>query len=183
MAASTWSQGSACPPGNHGIKPDGSCASAIDAAEATRSLAVSTPGSSGADMCDLRLVQIDHETFSNQRVQRTVRDARRGRLRSDVPDEHAVIETGQDVVALDTDGALQPPVRRVQPVCVVRAIGVKTNARQLRGQLTALVDAYVPAGVLVVLVRQGPADTLRKPARHGDGSASTGLEHTGDLAH
>src|SRR4051812_23789932 len=174
MAASTWSQGSAWPPGNHGIKPDGSCASAIDAPEATRSFAVSTPGSSGADMCDLRLVQIDHETLSNQRVQRSVRGARRGWLCGDVPDEHAVIQTGQDVVALNTDRALQPPVRRVQPVCVVRTVGVEPNARQLRGELTALVDAHVPAGVLVVLVRQGPADTLRKPTRHGDSSAPTG---------
>ena len=46
MAASTWFHGSACPPGNHGIIPEGSCHSAMPSTVRWRSVAETRPGTS-----------------------------------------------------------------------------------------------------------------------------------------
>src|SRR4051812_9772898 len=58
MAASTWFQGSACPPGVQGTMPEGNCHSAMASTVARRSAAESTPGTSGivrsADTSGLR---------------------------------------------------------------------------------------------------------------------------------
>ena len=57
MAASMWVHGSACPPGNQGIMPDGSCQSAMWAAVTRIWSAVIRPGRSGAGiggLSDLR---------------------------------------------------------------------------------------------------------------------------------
>src|SRR5436190_20299603 len=178
IAASMWSHGSAWPPGNHGISPDGSCASAIEAADATRSACVSTPGSSSGDTSGLWLMQIKHETLSDQRVECAVDDSRRDRVLRDVPDEHAVVEPGQRMVALHADRTLQPPVRRVQTVCMVRAVGKQARLGELRGQLATFVDAQLAARGLAVGSRQCPADALGQPPRHGHGGAAAGSENT-----
>src|SRR4051812_27383549 len=124
------------------MRPLGSCTRAMLAADATRSDAVRTPGSSGTNTSDLWFVQVDHEALAHDRVECPVDDARRRRLRCDVPDQHAVVEARQRmIVTAYTDSALQPPVRRVQPVRMVRAIRVQPDLRQLRGELAALVDA------------------------------------------
>ncbi len=46
MAASTWFHGSAWPPGNQGIIPEGSCHSAMPSTVACRSVADTRPGTS-----------------------------------------------------------------------------------------------------------------------------------------
>src|SRR3954452_14774542 len=117
------------------------------AGDATRSEDVRTPESSGTNTSDLGLVEIDHETLSDDGIEGTVDNTRRRWSRSDVPDEHAVVQPRQNVIALDADGALQPPVRRVQPVRMVRAVGVQSDLRQFGRELAALVDPDVPTRV------------------------------------
>ena len=48
MAASTWFHGSAWPPGNQGIMPDGSCHSAMASTVSASCAALTTPATSGS---------------------------------------------------------------------------------------------------------------------------------------
>src|SRR6266516_3088984 len=66
---------------------------------------------SGWDM----LVRVDDQALADQRVQRLVGDPGHGRLAHDVPDEQLVEGAGQRMaVVAHANGALHPPVRRVQ---------------------------------------------------------------------
>ena len=72
IAHSTWSQGSVCPPSDHGIAPDGSCAAAIDSAVCRHCAAEKTPATPGALYQfngRYRFLEIQRDTFADQRVE------------------------------------------------------------------------------------------------------------------
>src|SRR6187200_3200249 len=118
MAASMWFQGSAWPPGNQGIMPEGSCHSAIASTVAVSWSALRTPGISGMAASrtggDLRagLAGGDDEALAEHRVQDLLGPAGGpGRL-LDVPHQDPVVRPDDRVIVVrGSDGALQPPVR------------------------------------------------------------------------
>ena len=87
------------------------------------------------------------------------------------------LTTSRVVVVARADGALQPPVRRVQCVGAVMSVQVETGGAQLGRQLGRAVDAHVAALALrgVVLVGEHPVDLLGEPRRHGPGEVPPGL--------
>src|SRR5581483_12027859 len=84
-------------------------------------------------------------------------------------------------VVVDPHRALQPPVRRVQGVRVVRAGDVEAGAAHASGELAGAVDADVAAGLAVVLVGQGPADALGQVRGHGHGDRAARPEDPDEL--
>src|SRR5436190_4142360 len=129
MAASTWFQMSVCSPVVHGMPPSGSCMRAIDAAVAATSSALRIPSTNGR--CWLMpgsrgLSEVEHHAVADDRIQGLLGATGQGapalRLH-DVPDEDLVVRLHERVlVVVDTDRALQPPVRRVEAVGVVLAL-------------------------------------------------------------
>src|SRR5437588_12326469 len=101
MAASTWFQGSAWPPGNHGIIPSPSCTAARDATVAATSASSRSPASSvlptttlvGAHAgADLELDGVDDQALAQHRVERPLGGPHPGTGADDVPDEEPVVE-------------------------------------------------------------------------------------------
>src|SRR5262245_53744092 len=166
MAASTWFHGSACPPGNQGIMPFGSCHSAMRSTVTATWWADKMPGTSGSsiasDMAQLLraplarrsgvprrasgLVGVDDEALSEHGTEEAVRDAGHGRMLLDVPDQEPVVGAGQRVIVVaGADRALQPPVRGVQAVLEVGGAGLEARAPHLRAHLGLGVDPHVTA--------------------------------------
>src|SRR5258707_9178153 len=66
------------------------------------------------------LVRVDDKTLADQRVQGLISDPGDGWLAHDVPHKQPVEGAGQQmIVVVHADGALHPPVRRVQRMRVV----------------------------------------------------------------
>src|SRR3954462_3727244 len=165
IAASTWFQASTWPGrpsmgANHGMAPEGSCWAAIEPAVATRSSRVKIPGTaSGRRMRPLPRCryggfgEVHDDALADHRVQHAVGQAGGERALHDVPDQEPVVGAGGRVgVVVHADGALDPPVRRVQAVRVVVPADLETDRLQLGLELGARVDAHVPArGRVVVL--------------------------------
>src|SRR5438046_7005824 len=103
MAASTWFQGSECPPGNHGIMPSGSCTSAMASTVATTSSASRTPGISGSSTGRLLrsgqrgggLGGVHDEALADEGVEGSFDEAHGPGRVDDVPRQEAVIRAGQ----------------------------------------------------------------------------------------
>ena len=90
---------------------------------------------------------VEHEALAEHGREHPLGDpVERGRA-DDVPLEEAAVAAHQRmVVVVDADGALQPPVRRVQGVGVVaRRPRSSPAARSLAFSSVARVDAHVPA--------------------------------------
>ena len=130
----------------------------------------------------MRLGRVGDEALADQRVERLLGDPRGQRLLHDVPDQQLVVRPHrQRLVVVDTEGALEPPVRRVQGVRVVGAVRLESGLAHLGEQLVGPVDADVAALDLVVGVGERPADLLGAVAGHGDGDAAAGLEDADHL--
>src|SRR4051794_4490997 len=179
MAASTWFHTSVCPPTVHGIAPSGSWTASMARPESTSCSSVRSSGS----IAGSRLVEVDDQALPDQRVERLLGPAGGPRRLHDVPDEHAVVRLRERVVVLlDTDGALDPPVRRVQTVRVVTAVVDEAGVDGLADQLRVGVDPDVTAGRVVVVVGEFPADDLGQPARDGESDRPAWAQHPDELA-
>src|SRR4051812_827839 len=189
MAASTWFHGSAWPPGNQGTMPLASWILAIVSTVLETSSASRTPGTSGSSMHPLlgwlgrrgvrvRLGCVENDALPEQGVQGLLEQADGLRPGADVPHQEAVVQLrGQGLVVVDPDRALDPPVRGVQRVGVVRTGDLEARPTHTSGELRGLVDADMAAGLVVVVVRQRPADLLGHPTGHGDGDGAAGAQH------
>src|SRR6266508_5494250 len=105
--------------------------------------------------------EVDDDALAEYRVQRPFGQPGNGWALHDVPDEQPVVGTRQRMtIVMDADGAFQPPVQRVQAVRVVVPADDEPGPLELELQLGARVDADVPAGGVVVVLRQCPADAL-----------------------
>src|SRR5688500_12984934 len=100
MAASTWFQTSACPPGNHGIMPEGNCHSAMWPAVSSTSSADRTPRTSGSGTGHLRhsglpdgsgTGGVDHDALSHDGLQETLGEPRGPGPLGNVPHQETVI--------------------------------------------------------------------------------------------
>src|SRR3954469_23246272 len=95
MAASTWFHGSAWPPGNHGIIPEGSCHSAIAPAVRRSSSALTIPGRSRRYIGLLPLLPgVDDDGLAEHGVGQTIGELGEPRhwlTAGDVPEQHLVV--------------------------------------------------------------------------------------------
>src|SRR3954447_21833042 len=155
MAVSTWFHGSQCPPGNHGIMPVSSCSEAIHSAVWTTSSEEIAPSTSGSrDMTvhpvnrrrvGLLLAGIDDVALAEHRRGGSLHNLQAAWLLGDLPLEHPPVGVDHAaVVSSHTDRALEPPVRRVQRVCVMAAGDGQSGTAELGLQLRCGVDAHVP---------------------------------------
>src|SRR5699024_8095907 len=84
---------------------------------------VSTPGTagiSGRGNRVLRFTEVERHALTDPAIEDAFRRARQPWLTQHVPHEQLVIRLGQWVVfTIGSDSTLQPPVRRVQRVCVL----------------------------------------------------------------
>src|SRR5688500_12573756 len=95
MAASTWFQGSAWPPGNHGLIPSRSWTAAMVPTVSAASRASRIPATSGSDTdrpFDDGLLDVDDQALADDRVERPLQQPRRTRSLHQVPDQEPVIE-------------------------------------------------------------------------------------------
>src|SRR3954470_18874903 len=103
---------------------------------AATSWASRIPGTSGS--CTGRLLRsgqrggglggVHHEALTDQRVEGVLDEANGAGRVSDVPRQEPMVGASQEVVfVVDADGALEPPVRRVQGVGVVGAGDVEAG--------------------------------------------------------
>src|SRR5438876_319527 len=163
MAASTRFHGSVCPPGTHGMLPSRVCTDAIASMVRATSASARMPGTCGSKLRSVKrtfspsrsgrrdLLAVQHNALSQHRVERALGHPRPFRV---ALDEHAQ----EVVVALDRRGvgvveaahALQPPVRRVERVRVVRAAQVEAGPLELLLQVVLAVHAHVAAGRVVI---------------------------------
>src|SRR4051812_4618831 len=107
IAHSTWSHASVCPSAQ-GSAPLGCCARAM--------LSTVSRSSSEVRSCTghRRLAQVDDDALADQRVEQSLGYSCRPGGAHHVPHEQPVVGLHQRVVALvDTDCALDPPVRRM----------------------------------------------------------------------
>src|ERR1700736_6655188 len=96
MVASTWFQGSIWPPGYQGMLPSSICPRTMASTVASRSDTSSALSASGSSTPGPpRLLQVDHQALADERVQGSFQPARDRRTVGHVPDQEAVIETGQ----------------------------------------------------------------------------------------
>ena len=104
-------------------------------------------------------------------------------LLHDLPDQQPVVGPGQRVVVVgDADRALDPPVRRVQPVGVALALAAsEAGLGDLVDQLLVGVDPDVAALDVVVVLGQLPVDDLGEPSRHRDRQRAAGSQHPDQL--
>jgi hypothetical protein len=126
----------------------------------------------------VRFGGVDDVALADQGVEGLLGEAGGQRTLDDVPDQQLVVRLhGQRRVVVHADRALDPPVRGVQGVRVVAAVGGQARLADALLELVAAVDADVAALHLVVGVRQHPADPLGQPAGHGDGEQPAGPQH------
>ena len=112
------------------------------------------------------LLGVHDEALADHGVQRAVDGVQPRGLPHDLPDEEVVVlADGPGVGVVDTDRALQPPIRGVERVRVVRAAHLQARARELRFEVALAVDADVAAGRVVVVPVERPADALREAGR------------------
>ena len=115
-------------------------------------------------------------------VQRAVDGVQPRRLPHDLPHEEVVVLADRPRVGVvDTDRTLQPPVRRVQRVRVVRAAHREAGALELRLEVALAVDADVAAGRVVVVPVERPADPLGEAGRHGHREPAAGTQDAHQL--
>src|SRR5438105_3691676 len=185
MAASTWFQGSACPPANHGIMPSANCTAAMDSTVAATSAMSRMPETSGRGTHGLLVLgRVHDEALADEGVEKALEQAYGPGAGSEVPDQEAMVEAGQEsLVPAHPDCALQPPVRSVEGVGVVGPADGETGAGQPLPHLAGPVDADVAPFVAVVLLGEGPADALGEPAGDGDGHGAAGAQDAGQLGH
>ena len=114
----------------------------------------------------LGLVEVEHQALADQRVERPLGPARGSARRlHDVPDQQPVVGLHQRVlVVVDADRALDPPVRRVQ------AVGVVRGRRTTRPALCGLADQLVVGVDPDVAARRCRGSRRRAPSRSISGS-------------
>ena len=102
----------------------------------------------------------------------------------DLLHEQLVVVASEEAVrVVHAAGAADPPVRRVEPVLVVVAGEHEAGALEPVLEVLALEDAHVPAGDVVVVAVEPPADALGQLGRHRDRDASARAQHPDELAH
>src|SRR5215470_15290853 len=80
----------------------------------------------------LWLACVHNDALADERVERPLGGPGQRRVLHDVPDQQPVVSAGQRVgVVVHADRALQPPVRRVQPVRPVMPADLETGGAQL----------------------------------------------------
>src|SRR5215475_7490823 len=156
-------------PSGQPIAPDASCPAAMACPVARISCSLSTPATNGTgpatalaycpvSMWDtlsgtgrslrgrdrdgqepgvLRLARVHDDALADERVERPLGRLGQRRVLHDVPDQQRV------GVVVHADRALQPPVRRVQPVRPVMPADLEAGGAQLGLQFGTGVDAHV----------------------------------------
>src|SRR3954453_16241224 len=104
-------------------------------------------GHGGTDLLD-----VDHEALAEHRVERVLEPRDPARVVLDGPAEEVVVLAYRGRVVADAVRALQPPVRGVQCVRVVRAAQKRARASQRLLELVLTEDPNVTAWRVVVLV-------------------------------
>src|SRR3954466_15129860 len=152
IAASTKFQGSVWPPGTHGMFPSGCCTHAIPSIVCAISSGVMMPGTSGSSLRMRRdLFSVQHDALAEHRVERALESCRPLRVALDAHAEELVVALHRDRVGVvETERALQPPVRRVERVRVMRSALVEARALDLQLEFVLAVDAHVPTGRVVI---------------------------------
>ncbi len=153
------------PPGTHGMLPSGSCTDAIASIVCATCAPVRMPATSGSDRDQPRLrfphfaivggdlLAVHDDALAEHRVERALGDARPARVVLDqVAEEVVVALHRRGVGVVEPVRALEPPVRRVERVRVVRTAQEEAGALDLQLELVLAVDAHVPAGRVVVVV-------------------------------
>src|SRR5260221_11087329 len=87
------------------------------------------------------------------------------------------------IIVAHADGALNPPVRRVQAMGMVLPGDRQARPRELGDELAPREDPDVAAPVVVVLIRELPADPLRQPGGHPPRGNSPRSTDPGDLVY
>src|SRR6476660_9822443 len=133
MAASTRFHGSVWPPGTHGMLPSGCCTAAIASTVCATCAPVRMPATSGvfsspkAALPPFRarrwdLLAVHDQALAEHGVERALGDAGPTRVVLDEMTEELVVTLDRRRVGVvEAVRALQPPVRRVEGVRVVRA--------------------------------------------------------------
>src|SRR5437899_829165 len=134
MAASTMFQGSVCPPGVHGMLPSGSWMVAMASTVSSNSAALTIPSTWGSRCSRVirssDLLRVEHQALAQHGVERPVEVRDPPRLTLDlVHEELVVLPHRPRAGVVEAERALQPPVRRVQRVRVVRT--TKPQSRRL----------------------------------------------------
>src|SRR5258708_3156095 len=160
MLASTWFQGSIWPPGNHGMLPSGSWTAAIASTVASTSSKASTADASGRCIAG-RFRHVQDQALAQHGVETALQVSRPGRASDHLPGQEAMVDAGQQgIVAPHPDYAFQPPVGRVQGVGMGTAAGHQAGVAEAAQELVGTVDPDVASWVVVVLLRESPADTF-----------------------
>src|SRR3954453_1872454 len=151
IAASTWFHTSVCVPSLHGNAPSACCTRAMEAAVARTSAGDRGPSRAGMS-ADMGLAQVDDQALADQRVQRPFGQPGDPRPLHDVPDQQPVVRRHERVpVVVHTDRTLDPPVRRVEPVCMLAALEDQAGGLDLPDEVVTGVDPDMPALDIVVL--------------------------------
>src|SRR4051794_13072976 len=161
----------------------------IDAMASTvssSSAAVTTPSTSGrrcSRVTSTDLLRINDEALAEHRVERAVEGGGPAGLAHDLVGEEVVVSAHRPRAGVvEPEGALQPPVRRVQRVRVVRAAQPQAGRLELLLELVLAVDAHVTAGRVVVAVVDRPTHPFGPAGGHGDGHPAAGPQHPDQLA-
>ena len=177
-------------PGAHGMLPSGSCTDAI----ASTVCATCARGEDAGDLGELVISQgfaspispSSAATFSPYSTTllpstglsaRSVTRAQRGLCSMSMAQEVVVAPDRRGVGVVEPVRALQPPVRRVERVRVVRAAQEEAGAFELQLELVLAVDAHVPAGRVVVVPVDRPRHALGPAGRNGRRDAAAGAQH------
>ena len=123
--------------------------------------------------------QIDDDAFADEWVEYSLGISSELRCFHDVPHEQLVIRLHRFVFVISrANCTLQPPIRCMECVGMMRGIGTKTSSRQPFKQHTAAIDANVSAFDPVIFVRQRPVDEFWSKAWNRDGNGATGLQQS-----
>ena len=116
-----------------------------------------------------RLLEVQRDTFARQRIEYSLSNPGQGRLAHHVPHQQFVVGLNcRVIVIVHAHSTFQPPIRRVQRVCVMRTGEPDTPGLDLCPQFVGLVDPDVATLVGVIGIGQHPADLLRQPPGHRD---------------
>jgi hypothetical protein len=128
--------------------------------------------------------QIQHQAFSQHRVEQPVQKPRNPWFFHDVPGEKSVVEVDRKRIGSGgAHEAFEPPVGGVDAVGVVMIEKAGAGPLQPVDQVFFAVDAHMALVGIEIIVGQGPADAFGQVAGHADHQRFSRFEHPDDFAH